>query len=93
MSTFALQIINNMKDSSKHSKGNDEDSDSDGFDYEEWKRSKKGQTQELPKEEFQKERSISNMDSKKTVKYKEDPVMNSMYEKILRKSDKFEDLI
>ncbi len=33
------------------------------------------------------------MDSKKTVKYKEDPVMNSMYEKILRESDKFEDII
>jgi hypothetical protein len=79
MTTFAVQIINNMKGTSKHSKDKEEDSDSDGFDYEEWKRSKKVQTQELPKEEFLKERSYSDMDSKKTVKYKEDPVMNSMY--------------
>lgn len=38
-----------MKASIKHSKDQEEDSDSDGFDYEEWKRSKV-QTQELPKE-------------------------------------------
>lgn len=65
-----------------------EDSDSDGFDIDEWRKSK-ARTQEIDSHQLEKKKGISDLDSKKTVKLREDPVMNSLYEKILRESDKF----
>ena len=67
-----------------------EDSDSDGFDIEEWRKAKV-RTQEMASQQPEKKKGSRDLDGKKTVKLREDPVMNTLYEKILRESDKFED--
>lgn len=54
-----------------------EDSDSDGFDIEEWRKSK-ARTQELASEQLTKKGS-KDLDGKKTLKFREDPVMNNLY--------------
>jgi len=62
----------------------DSDSDSDSFPLRLFLETKSKTQSNLPPKKILKEE-----DGKKTVKYRDDPVMNSMYEKILRESDKF----
>jgi hypothetical protein len=84
---FRASIITILMEGKK----NESDSDSDDFDFEEWRKNKI-RTQEITVE-VEKKRTASDLDGKKTIKYREDPVMNSMYEKILRESDKFEEIL
>jgi hypothetical protein len=64
-----------------------QEDDDDDFNIELWRATKK----RVPEPVEQPQKRVSPLDGKRTVKYKEDPLMDSLIHSILRESDKFPD--
>ena len=67
---------------------NNEEEDSDSFDIHKWRATKRKLQEE---NELPPKRVVPIEDGKKTVKPKEDAVMDKLIKSILRESDKFPD--